>query len=145
MQIIVINGPNLNFLGRRDKKHYGNKTLDEINDMLQNYFYKLGCRGKLKFFQSNHEGDLIDFIQKESNSDGMIINPGALSHYSYALRDALCDFKGKKVEVHLSNVKEREGFRKNLITAKECDKLIYGKKEKGYLEALKWLVSQLKE
>ncbi|MEK9165950.1 MAG: type II 3-dehydroquinate dehydratase [Patescibacteria group bacterium] len=144
MIILVINGPNLNMLGQRDKEHYGEKTLDEIKQMLQNRVNELDISVKLKFFQSNCEGALIDFIQQNRESDGLIINPGALSHYSYALADALRDFPGRKAEVHLSDISRREDWRAKSVTAEACDRIIMGKKEKGYLEALEWMVKSIK-
>jgi 3-dehydroquinate dehydratase-2 len=111
--------------------------------MLQNYARnETGSKVILKFFQSNHEGALIDYIQKEADAFGLVINPGALSHYSIALFDALSDFKGKKVEVHLSDISKREIFRKVSITGTACDFVIAGEKERGYLEALKFLIDQ---
>ena len=144
MTILIINGPNLNLLPKRDSMLYGTKTLDEIQEMLQNYARnKVRRKVDLKFFQSNHEGALIDYIQQEAGAFGLIINPGGLSHYSIALSDALRDFKGKKVEVHLSDISKRETFRKISITGAACDKVIAGKKEKGYMEALKFLIDPI--
>lgn len=128
-------------LGERDKQHYGTRTLDEIDQMLQNRANKLGEKVKLVFFQSNCDGALIDFIQQNWASDGLIINPGALAHYSYALADCLRDFPGRKVEVHLSNINQREDWRAQSVTGEVCDQIIMGKKEKGYLEALEWITS----
>lgn len=106
-QIAVINGPNLNALGARETEHYGSKTLDDINHELIKSFKNVS----LSFFQSNHEGALIDHIQK-LNADGIVINPGALTHTSIALRDALSAKKLPVVEVHLSNIFKREEFRR---------------------------------
>jgi len=143
--ILVVNGPNLNFLGKRDKKHYGSLKLDEINQMVHNKVQEFSKQSvDLKFFQSNCEGDLIDFIQKHHQAQGLIINPGALAHYSYALADALADFSGLKVEVHLSNIKKREAFRAKSVTSRFCNKVFMGKKEQSYLEAIKWLSNKLK-
>lgn len=141
MTILVMHGPNLNWLGRRDKKIYGTKTLDEIQEMLHNDAKQWGI--KLLFFQSNHEGDLIDYIQKHHFADGIIINPGALTHYSYALADALRDFQGIKAEVHLSDIKKREKFRAISVTKDACDTVIMGKKDTGYREALAWIRNAL--
>lgn len=143
MKILVINGPNLNMLYTRDKKQYGNKTLDEINAMLYNTAHTSGAKHtiELVFFQSNHEGALIDFIQEHHEADGMIINPGALTHYSYALADALRDFPGAKVEVHLSNINEREDFRRVSVVRDVCDAVYMGEKEQSYGKAFDWLVS----
>ena len=145
MLILIINGPNLNMLGvLRDQAHYGDKTLDEIIKMLQDYAKELGENLELKFIQSNHEGVLLDFIQDERNADALIINPGALAHYSYALRDALADFPGVKVEVHLSDISAREDFRRISVTRDVCDVMIMGKKEMSYKEALACAVAQVR-
>src|SRR3990172_5644858 len=102
MKILVINGPNLNFLGKRDPLHYGSVTLNKINTQL----VKLANAQNIsvKSFQSNHEGAIIDFLQKKNaKTNGIIINPGALTHYGYSLRDALADIRLPIVEVHLSS------------------------------------------
>lgn len=146
MKILVINGPNLNKLGTRDPKHYGAKTLDEINEMLQNEVQKRAkSKIRLKFFQSNHEGDLIDFIQQECRAEGLLINPGALAHYSIALADALRDFPGLKVEVHLSDIRKREKYRRISATAEACDAVMLGEKEQSYVKGLQWLMEQLQK
>lgn len=147
MKILVINGPNLNFLGKRDPRLYGTVSLDEIEQILHNCFYKdlkAQKKDKLFFFQSNHEGALIDFIQKYHTADGLIINPGALTHYSYALSDALRDFPGKKVEVHLTNIKKREAFRVVSVTEDACGRVFMGKGVESYKEGLGWIVTKLK-
>jgi 3-dehydroquinate dehydratase-2 len=145
MTILVINGPNLNLLGQRAKQHYGAKTLDEINKMLQDRVNELvDIQVQLKFFQSNCEGALIDFVQKNFKADGLIINPGALTHYSYALADALRDFPGKKVEVHLSDIGQREDWRAKSVTGEACNKVIIGKKEQGYVDGLEWILEKLR-
>lgn len=141
--ILVINGPNLNMLGRRDESHYGSKTLSEIESLMNEKAKELGFA--LKFFQSNHEGALIDFIQENSDvSSGIIINPGALTHYSYALLDALLDAGKPTVEVHLSDIFKRDDFRRTSVIKAACLKQIMGKKEQSYLEALEYLVSSNK-
>ena len=110
MNILVVNGPNLNFLGKRNIKIYGDETLDELM-----VWVETSAEGKshsFKFYQSNHEGVIIDIIQDESLwADGIIINPGALGHYSYAIRDALDSVSIPSIEVHISNIKKRENFR----------------------------------
>lgn len=137
--ILIIHGPNLNMLGVRDVVHYGSVTLGEIEAMMRKEARALGVR--LEFFQSNHEGALIDFLQKRARgSAGVVINPGALTHYSYALHDALLDAGIPAVEVHLSDVKNREKWRRISVTAPACVKVISGKKERGYIEALRVLI-----
>ena len=116
MRILVINGPNLNMLGKRDPEHYGVQTLESIEMTLSQKAQELGC--ELNFFQSNHEGDIIDFIQKETPaSTGILINPGALTHYGYSLHDALADCGLPVVEVHLSNISTREDWRRQSVNA----------------------------
>lgn len=140
--ILLVHGPNLNLLGARDAAHYGGKTLADIEAMVADDAKKRGI--DLKTFQSNHEGALIDFLQKESpTAHGVIINPGALTHGSFALHDALIDTKLPCVEVHLSDISAREEWRRVSVTAPACIAQISGKKEQGYLEALELLVSKL--
>lgn len=140
--ILLIHGPNLNLLGAREKVHYGGKTLADIEAMVSGEAANEGFH--IKAFQSNHEGALIDFLQKEgAASAGVIINPGALTHYSYALHDALIDTRLPCVEVHLSDVNAREAWRRVSVTAPACIAQISGKKEHGYLDALKLLISKL--
>ena len=140
--ILLIHGPNLNRLGKRDASNYGSKTLAEIEELVIAEADKLGHSGKT--FQSNHEGALIDFLQSESkNADGIIINGGAFTHYSYALHDALIDAGLPCVEVHLSDINSREEWRKISVTAPACIAQISGKKEAGYLEALALLNERL--
>jgi 3-dehydroquinate dehydratase-2 len=111
MKILVINGPNLNMLGKRDKEHYGSDTLEVIERALTEKSKTLECQ--LVFFQSNHEGSIIDFIQERaSGAEGILINPGALTHYGYSLHDALADSGLPVVEVHLSDISNREEWRK---------------------------------
>jgi 3-dehydroquinate dehydratase-2 len=136
--ILLIHGPNLNRLGKRDPQHYGTLTLSVIEKTVRAEAKKLGLA--VKTFQSNHEGDLIDFLQKNSEkAAGIIINPGAFTHYSYALHDALKDTTLPSVEVHLSDIKSREPWRQVSVTAPACIEQISGKKEKGYIEALHFL------
>ena len=131
MKIMVINGPNLNMLGRREPEHYGGETLESIEKLLTGDAVGLGC--ELAFFQSNHEGAIIDFIQKEvSQCDGILINPGALTHYGYSLRDALANCKLPVVEVHLSNIHAREEWRKLSVTAEVAVGQIAGFKAESY-------------
>lgn len=140
--ILLVHGPNLNLLGTRDPQHYGNKTLDDIEAMVREEAKKSSF--DLKAFQSNHEGALIDFLQKESASAaGIIINPGALTHGSFALHDALIDTKLPSVEVHLSDVNSREPWRRVSVTAPACIAQISGKKQQGYIDALKILTEKI--
>ena len=140
--ILLIHGPNLNLLGAREREHYGSKTLRDIEGEVASAAKKLGHT--VSAFQSNHEGALIDFLQKEGpKAAGIIINPGALTHYSYALHDALVDTKLPAVEVHLSDITSREEWRQVSVTSPACIAQISGKKEAGYIEALDVLQKKL--
>lgn len=137
-KILLVHGPNLNLLGKRDHKHYGSLTLCDIEKLVELECGKSGIQ--LETFQSNHEGEIIDVLQEKAGSaSGIIINPGALAHYSYALRDALIDTGLPCVEVHLSDVENREEWRKISVTAPACLAKFSGKKEKSYMDALKLL------
>ena len=144
MKILVINGPNLNMLGSRKPEIYGTKTLAEINSLLQKRAGELGV--ELETYQSNHEGYLIDFIQKKAKkATGIIINPGALTHYGLSLRDALEDSTLPVIEVHLSDIQHREEFRKNSVIAPIARKQISGQGWQGYIIALETLTALLSE
>jgi 3-dehydroquinate dehydratase-2 len=144
MKIMVINGPNLNMLGKRDAEHYGGDTLPAIERELSQKAKALGC--ELIFFQSNHEGAIIDFIQAQSEgADGILINPAALTHYGYSLHDALLDSGLPVVEVHLSDIKAREEWRKVSVIADIAIKQISGLKKQGYILGLEALVEHIKE
>lgn len=136
MKILVINGPNLNFLGIRDKAVYGAQDYDYLLHMIA----KKGeeCGATIEVFQSNHEGAIIDRIQNAyfDGTDGIVINPGAYTHYSYAIHDALESVTMPKVEIHISDITKREEFRKVSVTAPACNKQIYGHGLEGYLEAI---------
>lgn len=141
--ILLIHGPNLNMLGARDPKHYGTTTLNGLVTLVSRETKKKGIN--VKAFQSNHEGALIDFIQKNSaKAVGIIVNAGALTHYSYALHDALVDSCLPAIEVHLSDIKKREAFRRKSVIASACKKTISGKKDKGYIEAVEALARLIK-
>ena len=141
--ILLIHGPNLNLLGKREVRHYGVLTLTALEKLVKREAKKINLL--VAAFQSNHEGDLIDFLQKHgARAAGVIINPGALTHYSYALHDALLDINLPTIEVHLSKVNKREAWRKKSVTAPACVKVIKGKKERGYLEALNFLHQLIK-
>tara|TARA_Y100001978_G_scaffold173513_1_gene164481 strand:- start:5625 stop:6053 length:429 start_codon:yes stop_codon:yes gene_type:complete len=138
MNILVINGPNLNLLGEREPEIYGNDTLEELMMWLETS--SDGRNHNFKFYQSNHEGVLIDAIHDERQwANGMIINAGALSHYSYAIRDAISSIGIPTVEVHLSDIMEREDFRKISVIKDVCVRQVYGLGKKSYLEGLKIL------
>lgn len=143
MKILILNGPNLNFLGVRDQKYYGKTTLDGINTLLKKTAEPHGV--SLLFFQSNHEGALIDCIQKyHGKIEGILINPGALSHYSYALHDAIVDAKVPTIEVHLSNIFKRDEFRKQTVLRDTVLNIIVGGKEKSYTKGLLELIRHIK-
>jgi 3-dehydroquinate dehydratase-2 len=142
MKILVLNGPNLNLLGVRDAKHYGTVTLERVNKALSATAKKR--KATLSFFQSNHEGDLVDFIQKNREKvDGILINAGALTHYGYSLRDAITDSKLPTVEVHLSNVYAREAFRKTDVLSDIVVGGIFGFKQDSYIQGLEALISHI--
>lgn len=142
MNVLIIHGPNLNLLGYRDHTIYGDMTYEGLKAYISEYAESKGIN--VSFFQSNHEGELIDCIQEAflNDVDGLVINAGAYSHYSYAIRDALELCKFPKVEVHLSNVAEREEFRKNLVLSEVCDKTVYGLGPDGYLISLDFLLDK---
>jgi 3-dehydroquinate dehydratase-2 len=142
MRILIIHGPNLNLLGEREPEIYGSVTLKQINDTINSLSDEL--RTVFKFFQSNHEGALIDFLHENRNwANGIVINPGALTHYSYALRDAIAAVHLPAVEVHLSDISSREPFRKISVTQEVCLKQISGKGVDSYLEGVRFLVDHL--
>lgn len=140
MKILVINGPNLNRLGERDKTKYGLLTLREIEKSLTEEYSEIS----FTFHQSNSEGEIIDQIQNAPRVyDGIIINPGGYAHTSVAIRDALEDCNIPKIEVHLSHLANREEFRQNLLTASACNGYISGFKENGYLASAYLLIKIL--
>ncbi len=144
MKILVINGPNLNSLGKREPGYYGVKTLTDIEDLIQKKAQDLDTL--VEFFQSNHEGAIVDCIQTEAqDADGIVINAGALTHYGISLRDALADSRLPFIEVHLSNIHAREAFRHHSVFAELAVGQIAGLGYKGYLYALEFLVEQIKE
>ncbi len=144
MRILIINGPNLNMLGKRDKEIYTEKTLAEIESLLKKQGEALNV--EVVTFQSNSEGALIDFIQEQSSSaNGIIINPGALTHYSFSLRDALADARLPIIEVHLSNIYSREEWRAKSVIAPIVKGQISGLGWRGYVAALQTLVGELKD
>ena len=139
MKILIINGPNLNLLGKRDKGFYGDLSLEKIEAVIRNQFDKF----EFEFYQSNIEGELIDKIQSAGKTfNGIVINPGGYAHTSVAIRDALAEIKIPKVEVHLSHLVNRENFRQTLITASGCDGYISGFKVDSYLAGI-FLIERL--
>ncbi len=138
MKILVINGPNLNMLGIREPDHYGRETYSDLCNKIQSY-----CDGKnieVKLYQSNHEGDLVDEIQKAyGDADGIVINPGAYTHTSIAILDAVKSVNIPTVEVHISKVEEREDFRQISYIRLAAVKTITGHGTDGYLEAIDYL------
>ncbi|MCJ7490666.1 MAG: type II 3-dehydroquinate dehydratase [Dehalococcoidia bacterium] len=144
MRILLINGPNLNTLGTREPDVYGNTTLSEIEARVREKASALNV--EVRTFQSNSEGALIDFIQAEApDAAGIIINPGALTHYSFALRDALAASGLPAIEVHISNIYGREHFRRRSVTAACCWGIVAGLGWRGYVAALESLAGMIAE
>ena len=144
MKILVINGPNLNFLGIREKGIYGSESYDTLIARLR---AKAEAEGiELECFQDNSEGAIIDRIQKAyfDEVDGIIINPGAYAHYSIAIRDALASVTVPKIEVHISNVDAREAFRQISYAGLACEKTIKGQGIDGYRQAIEYLINKYK-
>ena len=142
MKLLILNGPNLNFLGIREKGVYGTEDYGYLMRMLKEKAEREGH--ELNVFQSNYEGGLIDKIQEAhfNGTEGIVINPGAFTHYSYALRDALASVEIPKVEVHISNVHKREEFRHTSVTAPVCDGQVVGLGLKGYALAMDYLTGR---
>jgi 3-dehydroquinate dehydratase-2 len=139
MRILVINGPNLNLLGKRQTDVYGTATLFDIEDLLKKQFPNVA----FEFYQSNHEGALVDYIQKGMSGtfNGAVINAGAYTHYSYALRDAVAALTVPVVEVHLSNVHAREEFRRHSVIAPVCKGIVAGFGPQSYVLAVQALIA----
>jgi 3-dehydroquinate dehydratase-2 len=138
MNVLLLNGPNLNLLGEREPEIYGTTTLAELEQLLHKRARELGA--EVRAFQSNHEGELIDELHQSRRwANGVIFNPGAFTHYSYALRDAIVATKLRVVEVHLSDITKREAWRRVSVLEEVCAHRVLGKGVAGYLEALEWL------
>ena len=138
MKIFVINGPNLNLLGEREPDKYGRETLETINERVAKEAASLGA--ECEFFQSNSEGEVVSAIQKAGKSDGIILNAGAYTHYSIAIRDAIASVEAPVVETHISNVHAREEFRHVSVIAPVCKGVISGFGPASYILALHALV-----
>lgn len=142
MKILVINGPNLNMLGIREPEIYGSRTYDELVGMIREKAAELGV--DVEFYQSNHEGDLVDKIQEAyfRHFDGIVINPGAYTHTSVALLDAVKAVMIPTVEVHISDVDARDEFRKESYIRQACIATISGRGFEGYIDAIRLLIKE---
>ncbi|MDR1773356.1 MAG: type II 3-dehydroquinate dehydratase [Clostridioides sp.] len=143
MRILVINGPNLNMLGIREKNIYGNETYNDLIDLIEKTSIENNI--DIEVYQSNHEGDIVDKIQDSyfNKTDGIVINPAAYTHTSVAILDALKAVNIPTVEVHISDVSKREDFRKISYVRSACAKTIIGKGLYGYIEAILFLTNKL--
>lgn len=143
-KVLVINGPNLNLLGTREPEIYGSEKLEDINGALKTYAHELGV--ELEFMQSNHEGEIVDAIQNARNSaDAVLINPGAFTHTSVAIRDAFLATAVPFVEVHLSNINAREPFRKKSLLSDIAEGIVMGFGPQSYSLGLCAIASILKD
>lgn len=140
MRVLILNGPNLNLLGRREPEVYGTTTLDELEGQITSWSEALGV--EVVFGQSNHEGDLVEAIHSATGFDGLVINPGALTHTSRSIGDAISSVGLPAVEVHISNIKEREPWRAVSFVSEACDRAIYGRGFAGYRDALRHLINR---
>lgn len=138
MKALVVHGPNLNMLGKREKSLYGTLTLEEVNNLIKTTYKEI----KFDFYQSNHEGDIVDLLHNYSSYDFLVINPGGLCHYSVVLRDAFELINIPKAVVHLSNIKKREPFRQIDLLEGLTDVYVTGLKEQSYITAIKEILSK---
>jgi len=151
MKIYVINGPNLNLLGTREPEIYGDKTLDEINAEIADSFPAWEC--EFEFFQSNCEGAIIDKLHEARGADGgrahdtvgVVLNAGAYTHYSYAIRDAIASIEAPVVEMHISDIYKREEFRHKSVLSEVCAFVICGKGTDGYKMAVDYLIKRVRK
>lgn len=142
MKLLIVNGPNLNLLGEREPDVYGSETLQQLNRWIEEH--ELAQGHQLKFFQSNHEGEILDYLQGNRHwADGVVLNAGALTHYSYALADCITSCQVPTVEVHISDIHKREDFRKKSVIETVCIKQISGHGKQGYVDAIQHLKSIL--
>ncbi len=143
-KVLILHGPNLNLLGTRQPDIYGTQTLADINSKIRNF-----CQGQdieLEIFQSNSEGALIDKIHQQRNEvQGIVINPGAYTHYSYAIRDGISAVGLPAVEVHISNIKKREDFRSKSVIAPACIEQVYGLGSESYIAGIKKLIKWIRK
>ncbi len=141
-RILVLHGPNLNLLGEREPQVYGRMTLEELNRAIEEFAAAKGIQ--VRIFQTNHEGTLIDLLHEHRRwAEGIVINPGALTHYSYALRDAIAAVGIPTVEVHLSDIHSREPFRRVSVIKDVCIAQIAGKGMRSYLEGIELLAKEV--
>jgi 3-dehydroquinate dehydratase II len=141
MKVLILHGPNLNLLGKREPEIYGTRTLDDVNTFISEYFKKV----ELEFFQSNHEGEIIEKIQKaDADCAGIVLNAGAFTHYSYAIRDAIESVSVPVVEVHISNIASREEFRHKSVIAPVVMGSIVGMGAYGYVLAIQAIAHHAK-
>lgn len=141
MKLLIMNGPNLNFLGIRNTSVYGKEDYQFLTNKIKKHCLEVEV--EVDFYQSNYEGGIIDRLQQAYHEgvDGIVINPGAYTHYSYAIRDAISSVSIDTVEVHISDVQSREAFRRVSVTKDVCVHQITGKGLDGYLEAIDFLLS----
>jgi len=139
MRIVIINGPNLNLIGTRSPEIYGSTTLDELDDSCRAWAIEVGS--EVETYQSNHEGDIIDRLHAARDADAVVINPGAFTHYSYAIRDAIDAIGIPTVEVHISNVRDREAWRRISVVSEVCVATIFGRGVVGYRDAIRHLAA----
>ncbi len=142
MKLLIINGPNINFLGIREVSVYGSESYQDLLDMIEKKADECDC--EVEVFQSNHEGAIVDRLQDSyfDGTEAIIINAGAYTHYSYAIRDALASIKLFKIELHISDINKREEFRRTSVIEDVCDYRIMGLGLKGYIEAIEYILKK---